>query len=51
MATIGFGLIVMALWWAGFKHYRRASVAMTLAAVCFGAWAAFLAPLGDGVGL
>jgi hypothetical protein len=26
-------------------------IAMTLAAACFGAWAAFLAPLGNGLGI
>jgi hypothetical protein len=33
------------------EHYRAALALMTLAAACFGAWAAFLAPLGDRFGI
>jgi hypothetical protein len=51
VAAAGFGLICTAFVWASTKHYRRASIAMTLAAACFGAWAAFLAPLGNGLGI
>jgi hypothetical protein len=41
----------MAFVWASTKHSRRASIAMTLAAASFGAWAAFLAPIGNGLGI
>jgi hypothetical protein len=51
VAAAGFGLICTAFVWASSKHYCRASVAMTLAAASFGAWAAFLAPLGNGIGI
>jgi hypothetical protein len=51
VAIAGFGLICMAFVWASTKHSRRASIAMTLAAASFGAWAAFLAPIGNGLGI
>jgi hypothetical protein len=38
-----------ALVWA--RSYRWAAVLMTLAAASFGAWAAFLAPLGNALGI
>jgi hypothetical protein len=33
------------------RRYRAASLLMVAAAACFGGWAAFLAPLGDGLGI
>ena len=51
VAVAGFGMVCVALASASDKRYRRASVAMTLAAASFGAWAVLLAPLGNGVGI
>ena len=33
------------------RNHRWAAAAMTLGAAAFGGWAAFVAPLGDGLGL
>jgi hypothetical protein len=51
VAVAGFGMVCVACAAASDKRYQRAFIAMTLAAACFGAWAAFLAPLGNGLGI
>jgi len=49
VAAAGFGMVCVAFGSASDKRYRRASIAMALAAASFGAWAALLAPMGNGV--
>jgi hypothetical protein len=51
VAALGLAAVgsAVALLWA--HSYRWAAVLMTLATASFGAWAAFLAPFGDGVGI
>jgi hypothetical protein len=49
VAAAGFGMVCVGSGSASDKRYRRASIAMTLAAASFGAWAALLAPMGNGV--
>ena len=49
LAAAGFGMVCVAFGSASDKRYRRASIAMTLAAAFFGAWGGFLAPMGNGV--
>jgi hypothetical protein len=51
VAVLGFAAIVAAFAWTIRRRHRAASASMVAAAACFGAWAAFLAPLGDGLGI
>jgi hypothetical protein len=48
---VGTVAVVSAFVAAWRANYRLASALMVLAAVSFGAWAAFLAPLGSGLGI
>jgi hypothetical protein len=51
VAALGLAAVgsAIALLWA--RRYRWAAALMTLATASFGAWAALLAPFGDGVGI
>ena len=51
VAILGFAAIVAAFVWTTRGGHRRASASMGVAAASFGAWAAFLAPLGNGFGI
>jgi hypothetical protein len=51
VAMVGTVAVVSAFVAAWRANYRLASALMVLAAVSFGAWAAFLAPLGSGLGI
>src|SRR3954470_8536460 len=51
VAGLGFLAIGAALASLARRGYRRATGFMILAAACFGAWTAFLAPLGDRFGI
>jgi hypothetical protein len=51
VAVAGFAAIVAAFAWTIRRRHRAASASMVVAAASFGAWAAFLAPLGNGLGI
>lgn len=51
VALVGLAAVIAALAFVARRRYRRASASMVLAAGAFAAWAAFLAPLGDGLGI
>jgi hypothetical protein len=51
VAVVGFFAIAAAIALIRSRSYRWATAAMTLAAASFGAWAAFLAPLGNRLGI
>jgi uncharacterized membrane protein YbhN (UPF0104 family) len=51
VAVIGLVAVISALVFLVHRRYRWASVGMVLAAGAFAAWAAFLAPLGGGLGI
>jgi hypothetical protein len=51
LAVAGFVAVGAAVVLVRACRYRWAAGAMTLAAMSFGAWAAILAPLGDGLGI
>jgi hypothetical protein len=50
-ALLGSAAILAAVVLIATCHHRRASAAMVAAAAFYGAWAAFLAPLGNGLGI
>lgn len=51
VASLGAMAVIAALVAVASKRYRAAIALMTFAAACFGAWAAVLAPLGNGLGI
>jgi uncharacterized membrane protein YhaH (DUF805 family) len=51
VALAGTATIVAALLYTVRRRHDRAPLLLGMAGVCFGAWAAFLAPLGEGFGI
>ena len=51
VAVLGLAAVCAALVAVTRHQYRPATAFMVVAAGAFGAWAAFLAPLGDGLGI
>lgn len=50
-ALAGLACLTLAMLLVAARRHRAAIVAVVLAAACFAAWAAFLAPLGDALGI